>query len=119
MVRSLCRFASGVVASFDVTLTPGAAALEPFFQVTGTEGELVVEALGEVVLWDGTPGTELTGTVVSRGNYMHSTATRSGPSRRPSSTTPIPHHPEYALGELRAAQALYRSAETRQWEPVW
>ena len=27
MCRSLCRFDSGVVASFDVTLTPGAAAL--------------------------------------------------------------------------------------------
>ena len=72
LCRSLGRFDSGVVASFDVTLTPGAAALEPFFQVTGTKGELVVEALGEVVLWDGSPGTELTGTVVGRGNYMHS-----------------------------------------------
>ncbi|SVD11531.1 uncharacterized protein METZ01_LOCUS364385, partial [marine metagenome] len=27
--------------------------------------------------------------------------------------------PEQALGELRAALAIYRSAETGQWEPVW
>ena len=120
MVRSLCRFDSGVVAGFDVTLTPGAAALEPFFQVTGTKGELVVEPLGEVRLWDGTPGTELTGEVVARGNYMNSyggqiqafeAAVLDG------AEYPVP--PEYALGELRTAHALYRSAETRQWEPVW
>ena len=27
--------------------------------------------------------------------------------------------PEYALGELRLALAMYRSAETRRWEKVW
>ena len=27
--------------------------------------------------------------------------------------------PEYSLGELRTALAIYRSAETRQWEKVW
>jgi hypothetical protein len=32
---------------------------------------------------------------------------------------PLPVPPAYALGELRAAHALTRSAETRQWEPVW
>ncbi|MET1049989.1 MAG: Gfo/Idh/MocA family oxidoreductase [Acidimicrobiales bacterium] len=120
MVRSLGRFDSGVVASFDVTLTPGAAALEPFFQVTGTKGELVVEALGEVVLWDGSPGTELTGTVVSRGNYMHSYGNQIRAFEAAvldGAEYPVP--PEYALGELRTAHALYRSAETRQWEPVW
>lgn len=120
MVRSLCRFDSGVVAGFDVTLTPGAAALEPFFQVTGTKGELVVEALGEVVLWDGSPGTELTGTVVSRGNYMHSYGNQIQAFEAAvldGAEYPVP--PEYALGELRAAHALYRSAESKQWEPVW
>ncbi len=120
MVRSLCRFDSGVVASFDVTLTPGAAALEPFFQVTGTNGELVVEALGEVRLWNGAPGTELTGEVVARGSYFDSYG---GQIQAFEATVldgadyPVP--PEYALGELRAAHALYRSAESRQWERVW
>ena len=27
--------------------------------------------------------------------------------------------PEQALGELRAALAIYRSAESGRWEPVW
>ena len=120
MCRSLCRFDSGVVAGFDVTLTPGAAALEPFFQVTGTKGELVVEALGEVMLWDGTPGTELTGTVMARGIYMHSYGNQiQAFEAAVLDGTEYPVPPEYALGELRAAQAIYRSAESRQWEPVW
>ena len=120
LVRSLCRFDTGVVASFDVTLTPGAAALEPFFQVTGTKGELVVEAMGEVVLWDGSPGHELTGEVVARGNYLHSYGNQIRAFEAAVlDGTEYPVPPEYALGELRAAQALYRSAESRRWEPVW
>ncbi len=120
LCRSLCRFESGVVASFDVTLTPGAAALEPFFQVTGTKGELVVEALGEVVLWDGTPGTELHGKVVARGSYMHSYGAQiQAFEAAVLDGADYPVTPEFALGELRAAQALYRSAESRRWEPVW
>ncbi len=27
--------------------------------------------------------------------------------------------PEYSLGELRTALAIYRSAESGQWEKVW
>jgi len=27
--------------------------------------------------------------------------------------------PEESLGELRTALAMYRSAESRQWEKVW
>jgi predicted dehydrogenase len=113
MVRSLCRFDSGAVASFDVTLTPGAAALEPFFQVTGTKGELVVEAFGEVKLWG-------RGDVVFTGNYFQSYEEQIAAFEAAvldGAEYPVP--PEYALGELRTAQALYRSAESRQWEPVW
>ena len=32
---------------------------------------------------------------------------------------PLEAGPEYALGELRAALAIYRSAETGRWERVW
>jgi predicted dehydrogenase len=120
MVRSLCRFETGVVASFDVTLTPGAAALEPFFQVTGTKGELVVEALGDVVLWNGSPGTELTGEVVARGNYMHSYGAQiQAFEAAVLDGADYPVTPECALGELLAAHALTRSAASGHWEPVW
>ena len=78
----------------------------------------MVEALGEVVLWDGSPGTELTGTVVARGNYMHSYGAQIQAFEATvldGAEYPVP--PEYALGELGAAQALYRSAESAGGNP--
>jgi predicted dehydrogenase len=33
--------------------------------------------------------------------------------------TPAAVPAEYALGELRCALAMYRSAETQRWERVW
>ena len=33
--------------------------------------------------------------------------------------TPLAAGPEMAIGELRAALAMYRSAESRRWEKVW
>ena len=72
------------------------------------------------MLWDGSPGTELTGTVVARGNYMHSYGAQiQAFEAAVLDGTAYPVPPDYALGELRAARALYRSAESRQWEPVW
>jgi len=32
---------------------------------------------------------------------------------------PLDAAPEYFLGELRTALAMYRSAESRRWEKVW
>ena len=32
---------------------------------------------------------------------------------------PLAAGPEQALGELRAALAIYRSAASRRWEKVW
>ena len=33
--------------------------------------------------------------------------------------SPLAAPAEAAMGELRAALAMYRSAETKRWEPVW
>jgi UDP-N-acetyl-2-amino-2-deoxyglucuronate dehydrogenase len=117
MVRSLCRFQSGVVASFDVILATGAVGLQPHFHFTGTKGEIVVSALGEVRLFD---GSDWQGTVVGTGNYMKSydgvwvdfeAAVLDG--------KPLDADAAYSLGEVRAAHAIVRSAETKQWEKVW
>ena len=117
MWRSLCRFESGVVASFDVTLPPGPSALTPFFQVTGTKGELVVDAWGEVKLVD---GRDLFGTVVAKGNYMHSYRNQAAAFEAAVlDVAPLPAPADAALGELRGALAMYRSAHSRQWEKVW
>ena len=117
MCRSLCRFESGVVASFDAFLVPGQVALSPLFQVTGTLGELIVEPLGDVRLFD---GADWKGTVVGTGSYLESyqgefvdfeSAVLDG--------TPLAASAGQALGELRAAHAMYRSAVSRTWEAVW
>lgn len=117
LVRSLCRFESGVVASFDVILARGAVALQPHFQFTGTTGEIVISAIGEVRLFD---GSDWQGTVLGNGNYMKSydgvwtdfeAAVLDG--------RPLAADAKYSLGEVRAAHAINRSAVTKQWEKVW
>lgn len=117
LVRSLCRFRSGVVASFDVILAKGAPALQPHFQFTGTTGEVVVSALGEVRLYD---GTDWNGTVLGQGSYMDSYA---GVWRDFEAAvldgTPLAADAAYSLGEVRAANAMVRSATSKRWEPVW
>ena len=117
MVRSLCLFQSGVVASFDVILATGAVGLQPHFQFTGTTGEIVISALGEVRLFD---GKDWQGTVIGHGNYMDSyqgvwqdfeAAILDG--------TPLAADARYSLGEVAAANAIVRSAQSKKWEKVW
>jgi predicted dehydrogenase len=117
LCRALCRFERGKVAAFDVLLAPGPLGPEPLFRITGTKGELVIEGIGRVKLYD---GTEPRGTVVGQGNYLQSyegeladfaAVVLDGVA--PAATA------EHSLGELRAALAMYRSAETNRWEPVW
>jgi len=118
LCRALVRFESGVVAAFDAMLATGAIANQPLFTVTGTKGECTVEGSGWVKLYD---GSDWKGTKVGeRGGYLQSyegelhdfaRAVRTG--SQPAASA------EYALGELRLALAMYRSAETKRWEKVW
>jgi predicted dehydrogenase len=117
LCRALIRFQSGIVASFDGMLTTGAVAPGPLFRVTGTLGELTVEPSGWVKLWD---GRDPRGTKVGQqGGYLRSyegehldfaAAVLEG--------TPPAAPPEYALGELQLAHAMYRSAVSGRFEPV-
>ena len=120
--RSLLRFESGVVAVFDaiygeVFVGPGEE-----FRITGTSGELVVEKGldGRLLHYNCShPDGEV---------IMHKGKGR-GPasfgreladfSRAVLEGTPLAAGPDYALGELRTALALYRSAATREWTKVW
>ncbi len=117
LCRALCRHRDGRISVFDVMLAPGPLGPEPLFRITGTAGELVIEGIGRVKVFD---GTEARGEVVFQGNYLQSyqgeytdfaAAVLDG--------TPLAAGPEVALGELRCALAMYRSAETKQWESVW
>lgn len=118
MCRALCRFESGVVASFDVLVIPGpGVAPAPMFQVTGTTGEIIVGGDGRTVLYD---GSDRHGTVVASGGYLESYDAQLAAFEAAALDGQQPAvGPDYALGELRAALAMYRSAETHSWEPVW
>jgi UDP-N-acetyl-2-amino-2-deoxyglucuronate dehydrogenase len=118
LCRALLRFTSGTVAAFDAMLATGGIAPQPLFTVTGTTGELTVEGSGWVKLWD---GTDWKGKKVGeQGGYLRSyegelvdfaSAVLHGTEPAASA--------EYALGELRLALAMYRSAESGRWEKVW
>ena len=112
---------SGVVASFDSLLHAGPVAATEDFRVTGTAGELVIEhgPEGRLLLVDADhpQGEKLMdafpGKVDSYGVELHdfSLAVLDG---RPLAATP-----EFSLGELRTALAMYRSASSGRWEKVW
>ncbi len=118
LCRALIRFESGVVAAFDAMLAIGAIANQPLFTVTGTRGELTIEGSGWVKLFD---GSEWKGTKVGeRGGYLASYEGELHDFARTIAQGAPPAAPaEYALGELRIALAMYRSAETKRWEKVW
>jgi predicted dehydrogenase len=118
LCRALLRFESGVVAAFDAMLATGAVASQPLFTVTGTRGELTVEASGWVKLWDGSSwkGEK----VGEQGGYLRSYEAELADFASAVLTgSPLAAPPESALGELRLALAMYRAAETRRWEKVW
>src|SRR5580658_10459326 len=114
LVRSLCRFDSGVVASFDAVLSPGPTAPLPLFQITGSRGEIVIDVLGRVKVYD---GTGVGGTVVGQGGYMQSYERQMAQFEAAVlDGTGTGVGADYALGELRGALAMYRSARSGRWE---
>jgi len=115
LCRALCRFSSGVVASFDAILTPGPVAPLPLFQVTGSRGELVVDGSGRVTLYEGEPR----GRVVGEGGYLLSYEGQLAAFEAAvlDGVAP-PADAAFALGELGATLAMYRSVASGRWEPV-
>jgi UDP-N-acetyl-2-amino-2-deoxyglucuronate dehydrogenase len=118
LCRALLRFESGPIAAFDAMLATGAIANQPLFTVTGSAGECTIEGSGWVKLhdgtdWKGTKVGEQGGYLRSYEGQLHDFARSVRGGTQPTVSA------EYALGELRLALAMYRSAETKQWEKVW
>lgn len=120
LVRSIFRFQSGKIASFDALVAETIMGPEPWWRVTGTEGELVIEGgfEGRLILYnaehrDGKVMADARGYAKSFGPELadFSQAALDG--------TPLAAGPEQSVGELRTALALYRSAKSGQWEKVW
>ena len=118
LCRALLRFDSGTVAAFDVMLMTGGIAPQPLFTVTGTTGELTVEGSGWVKLWD---GTEWKGKKMGeQGGYLRSYEAELADFAAAVLHGTQPAAPAgYAVGELRLALAMYRSAASDRWEKVW
>ncbi|MCC7264520.1 MAG: Gfo/Idh/MocA family oxidoreductase [Candidatus Latescibacteria bacterium] len=120
LVRALFRFQSGAVAGFDAMMVATPLGPEPWWRVTGTKGELVLDGAfgGGVRLYDrehrqGRALMEPQGYAKSFGPELADFA------RAVLDGKPLDAGPEQALGELRTALAIYRSASARQWEKVW
>ncbi len=121
LTRALFRFESGKTAIFDAMMIDTVFAPEPWWRITGSKGELTINAGlegAELWLWDSdnregkklfaSPGyTESFGPELAdfAAAVLDGKALAAGP--------------EQAMGELRTALAIYRSAESGQWEKVW
>ncbi|MBM3276839.1 MAG: Gfo/Idh/MocA family oxidoreductase [Candidatus Handelsmanbacteria bacterium] len=120
LVRAIFRFQSGAVAGFDAMMVATPMGPEPWWRITGTKGELVLDGAfgGGIRLYDrehrqGRTLMEPQGYAKSFGPELEDFA------RAVLDGKPLAAGPESALGELRAALAIYRSASSRQWEKVW
>lgn len=120
LVRALFRFQSGTVAGFDAMMVATALGPEPWWRITGTKGELVIDGSfgGGIRLYDsanrqGKTLMEPQGYAKSFGPELEDFA------RAVLDGKALNAGPEQALGELRMALAIYRSAASRQWEKVW
>jgi UDP-N-acetyl-2-amino-2-deoxyglucuronate dehydrogenase len=122
LARAILRFRSGVVAVFDALHAGAVMGPGEEFRVTGTEGEILIEkgGGGRVLLFD---SENPSGKVVSAQKNEGRAAAFGYELNDFVGTvldgTPLEASPEYSLGELRTAFAIYRSAESRQWEKVW
>ncbi len=121
LAQALLRFKSGLVASFLALTSPGNLSEIPWFRVMGTEGELLIRGgfdVGGVELYDEDhPEGKL---ISGKHGYFHSFK----PELEDFAALvldgkPLLAGPEEALGEMRTALALYRSARSGNWESVW
>ncbi len=121
LTRALFRFQSGKVAQFDAMMIDTVFAPDPWWRITGTLGEITISAsLDGAELWLWNAAHREGQKVFSSPGYAQSF----GPEIADFTAAvldgkPLEAGPEYALGELRAALAIYRSAETGRWERVW
>jgi predicted dehydrogenase len=118
LARALFRFASGLVASFDLMLTEAPIGRQDMFRISGTKGEILIGM--RVVLYD---AEHPQGVKVREDEPQGYLLSYAGQFRDFASATlrgaTLAAGPEQALGELRTALAMERSASSGRWEKVW
>lgn len=121
--QAILRFRAGTTATFEAYASTGPMAPAELFRVTGTEGELVIPGPdfvdAELRLYnaDHPHGERLLwlerGRADSYGSELADFAAAALDGRQPAAPA------SESLAELRTALALYRSARSGRWEPVW
>jgi UDP-N-acetyl-2-amino-2-deoxyglucuronate dehydrogenase len=119
--HAIFRFKSGKYAAYKALRADSVMAPSEDFRVTGTKGILVIEKghEGRVLLYD---KDHREGREVLSAEEKNASAfglELADFSRAVLEGTPLTAGPEESLGELRTALAMYRSAESHQWEKVW
>lgn len=119
--QSLIKFKSGVVASFQAVLTSGRLAPIVDFRITGSNGELVIERgrEGRLMLYNFENPNGLRVMSAFEGKVNSYGAELADFCNAVLDGSELAAPPEYALGELRTALAMYRSESSGQWEKVW
>ena len=120
LMRALCRFRNGTTAAFDCMMLETVLSPEPWWKVTGTLGELVIESgfEGCLKLYD---ANHREGKIIMQPQGY---AQSFGPELADFADAilkgqPLAAGPAESLGELRTALAIYRSIQSHQWEKVW
>jgi len=122
LARALLRFDSGVVAAFDTLYGGAVLGGGEEFRLMGTKADLLIERgqHGRVLLFDKAhPEGEVLMADKWEGRYASFGYELADFAQAVQTGTPLAAPPEYSLGELRTALAIYRSAHSRQWEQVW
>ena len=120
LTRALLRFRSGKIAIFDAMMVDTVFAPEPWWRITGTQGEIIIDGGFE-------GGIRLFNQENREGKLLMEPQGYSksfGPelvnfSEAILDDKVLQASPEQSLGELRTALAIYRSAESHLWEKVW
>ena len=120
LARAMLRFESGRVAMFDAMMLETVLAPDSWWRITGTRGEILIDGGfdGGLRLFDsdhreGMPVMEPMGYPKSFGPELDDFSKAVLDGKQPEAG------PEMALGELRTALAIYRSAANNRWEKVW
>jgi predicted dehydrogenase len=119
--QSILRFRSGVTAMFDAMSIASPFAPYELFHVTGDAGELVITGghNGELKLFNAASPrgeTIMDGAITKRDSY--GAEIKDFCDAVLDGTTPAAP-PEYSIGEMRTALALYASVQSGRWEKVW
>ena len=127
LTHAIVKFESGKTATFDcLVMDAPMSKAEPFFRIQGTKGEIVLDGTFEggmrLVTAAHPEGVFVESDPTGKGQrgFLHSYAPQLADfGRAVQLGTPLAASAEFAVGEVAAITAMYRSGERGRWEDVW